>query len=280
MTGFGSSAGTGLTGAGGNFGRRPRGLVILTVILVLLGAAGLAARLVVRPGPPCQASFVPAFFPPSDWNRAAVGGTGPAVMILNPASGPGTAPNPEFRTAVQRAKANGSRVIGYIGTNYGLRPLWQSELYIRQYREWYGVQGVFLDQSPTSGTAQIGYYRTLARYIHRLSPGAPIWLNPGVYPDRAYMSVGSVVMAFEGSYQSYLGLKVPKWARHYPPDRFAHTIYAATRHDLTDAVRLSIHRDAGYVFVTDDVTPNPYSALPSYWGHEAPSVAANCQPRK
>lgn len=266
-------------GAGGDFRRRPRGLVILVLVLVLATACGLAAKLAIRPGPPCQASFVPAFFPPSDWNRVTVAGASPAVMILNPASGPGSGPNPEFRQAVQQAKANGSQVIGYIGTNYGQRPLWQSEQYIREYRQWYGVRGIFLDQAPTSGTQQIGYYRALARYIHALSPGAPIWLNPGVYPDRAYLSVASVIMVFEGPYQSYLGVHVPKWARHYPPDRFAHTVYAATRKDLADAVRLSRDRNAGFLYVTDNVAPNPYSALPSYWGHEAPSVAVNCPSR-
>ena len=93
------------------------------------------------------------------------------------------------------------------------------------------------------------------------------------------MSVGSVVMVFEGPYQGYLGVHVPKWARHYPPDRFAHTVYAATSRDLAGAVHLSRDRNAGYLYVTDDVTPNPYSALPAYWGHEAPSVAANCPSR-
>ena len=279
MTGLGGSTAPGVAGAGGDFRRRPRNLVILTLVLVLLAGAGLAAKLVVRPGPPCQASFVPAVFPPSDWNRISVGGTSPRAVILIPASGPGSAPNAEFREAVQQAKANGSRVIGYVGTNYGQRPLWQSELFIRQYREWYGVRGIFLDQSPTSGTAQLGYYRSLAHYIHRLSPGAPIWLNPGVYPNRAYMSVASVIMTFEGPFQHYLGLKVPKWARHYPSDRFAHTVYATTRHDLDQAVRLSVHRNAGNLFVTDDVAPNPYSALPAYWNNEAPTVAMNCPSR-
>jgi hypothetical protein len=276
VTGWSSSARRGAPGAGGDFRRRPRGIVILAVILVLLAGCGLAAKLVVQPGPPCQASFVPAFFPPSDWNRVAVAGASPAVMILNPASGPGRGPDQEFRQAVQQAQANGSRVIGYIGTNYGQRPLWQAEQYVREYRQWYGVRGIFLDQSPTSGTQQIGYYRALAKYIHALSPGVPIWLNPGVYPDRAYMSVASVLMVFEGPYQTYLGVHVPKWARHYPPHRFAHTVFAATRRDLAGAVRLSRERNAGYLYVTDNVAPNPYSALPAYWGHEAPSVAANC----
>lgn len=262
-----------------DFRRRPRGLVIVAAIAAVLVGCGLAARLAVHATPPCQGSFVPAFFPPADWGRAAAGGSGPGVMILNPASGPGAAANPDFRTVVHNAEGSGSRVIGYIGTEYGQRPLWQSEEDVRNYLRWYGVRGIFLDQTPTSGTRQIGYYRSLVHYIHRLSPGAPVWLNPGVYPDRQYMSLGSVVMVFEGSYRTYLTQKVPRWVHHYRADKFAHTIYAAPRGQLGNAVHLSRDRHAGHVFVTDDVGPNPYGALPSYWSQERPAVASGCSAR-
>jgi hypothetical protein len=261
---------------GRDFRRRPRALVVVAGVLVLLVAAGLVARLVVRPSPPCQQSFIPAFFPADSWSRVNVGGNSPSVIILNPASGPGAGPNDQFKDAVDNAKAKGTTVIGYIGTNYGLRPLAQVETWIRQYRQWYGVKGIFLDQAPTSGTAQLGYYKTLSGYIHTLSPGAPVWLNPGVYPNRGYMSVATVVMAFEGPYQTYLSARIPKWARHYAPDRFAHTVFATPQSRLASVIRLSRSRNAGYVYVTDDVPPDPYKALPTYWQREEPAVAANC----
>jgi hypothetical protein len=279
MTGWrqGAPPGEDTGGGPGQDGRRrPRTLVIVTAVLVLLAAAGLAAKLVIRPGPACQSSFVPAFFPPAGWSRATVGGDNPSVIILNPASGPGTAPNPMVREAVQDARAKGSTVVGYIGTNYAAEPIAQVEDSVREYRQWYGVKGIFLDQTPTTGVGQIGYYQTLSGFIHHLSPGAPIWLNPGVYPDERYMSVGTVIMAFEGSYQTYLASRIPKWARRYPADRFANTIFATPRPGLAKAIRLSRARNAGYVYITDDVTPDPYSALPTYWSHEEPAVADNC----
>lgn len=266
----------GLIGAGRDFRRRPRGAAVLVAILVLAVVAVLAARLIDRPAPACQSAFVPAFFPPADWSRAAVDGNRPAVMILNPASGPGSFPDSNLQTAAADAMDSGTKVIGYIGTNYGQQPLAEAERYIREYRKWYQVTGYFLDQTPTNGTAQIGYYRTLRSYIHKLSPGAPIWLNPGVYPDRAYMSIGNVVMVFEGSYADYLRIKPPRWARHYPPGRFAHTVYATRQTELDNAVQLSRARHAGYLYVTNDVTPNPYKALPNYWAQELPAIAGGC----
>jgi hypothetical protein len=252
---------------------------VIVVLLVVAAAIGLTVKLTARAGPHCQSSFVPAFFPPQDWSQAATGGRNPAVIILNPASGPGAAPDPVFRPAIASAEGAGTNVIGYIGTNYAQRPLAQAEQEVRDYRDWYGVRSIFLDQTPTEGSQQIGYYRTLARYIHRSTPDATIWLNPGAYPDQSYMSVGNVVMVFEGPFESYVGLHVPGWVRDYPATRFAHTVYATTGPDVTKAVRLSRSRNAGYLFLTDDVGSNPYSALPSYWPREQAAVAGGCATR-
>ena len=178
--------------------RRVRGFPVVVILLVLAGAIGLTVKLTASAAPHCQSSVVPAFFPPQDWGRASTGGRNPAVLILNPSSGPGAAPDTVFQPAIAAAAGAGTNVIGYVGTNYAQVPLAQAEQEIRDYRDWYGVTGIFLDQTPTEGTQQLGYYQALARYIHRTTPDAVIWLNPGDYPDRRYMSVGNVVMAFEG----------------------------------------------------------------------------------
>jgi Spherulation-specific family 4 len=259
--------------------RRPRAFPLIVVLAVLAAAIGLTVKLTASATPQCQASVVPAFFPPQDWGRASTGGRSPAVLILNPASGPGPAADPVFRPAIAEARGGGTDVIGYVDTNYAQRPLAQAERDVREYRDWYGVTSIFLDQTPTEGSAQLGYYRALARYIHAATADAVIWLNPGAYPDRSYMSVGNVVMAFEGPYENYLGLRVPAWARHYRSTRFAHTVYATPGPDVTDAVRLSRSRNAGYLYVTDDVGPNPYSALPDYWPREQAAVAGGCAAR-
>jgi Spherulation-specific family 4 len=256
--------------------RTPRLLPVLVLVLLIAAGVVLAVKLTSRSAQHCQSSFVPAFFPPQEWNQAVRGGHGPAVLILNPASGPGTAPDPAFQAAVRQLTGAGTDVIGYIGTDYSQQPLSQAEQYVRDYRDWYGVTGIFLDQTPTSGSQQIGYYRTLASYIRRASPGAVIWLNPGVYPDQSYMSVGSVVMVFEGPYATYVGLKVPGWAQRYSAARFAHTIYATPAQDAESAVGLSRSRNAGYVYVTDGAGPNPYGGLPSYWPREQAAVAGDC----
>jgi hypothetical protein len=264
-------------GAGGRQRRRPRGLPILIAVLVLASVAVLVVRLTAGKSAVgrCESSFVPAFFASSEWSQASANGH-PAVMILNPASGPGSGPDSALQGAVRQAASGGTHVIGYIGTEYGQRPLAQAERWVRDYRSWYGVRGIFLDQTPPDGTKEIGYYQTLAAYVRAQIPRAVLWLNPGEYPDQAYMSLHAVVMAFEGPYASYLRLKIPAWARHYPANRFAHTIYATPQGSLTSAVTLSRQRNADYVFVTDLVGANPYQALPDYWPAEQSAVAGGC----
>ncbi|MGO9077747.1 MAG: spherulation-specific family 4 protein [Streptosporangiaceae bacterium] len=257
--------------------RRPLALVVIAGALVLAAAAGLAAQLTGPGQSGCQASFVPAYFYSSGtWARAADSKPAPRVMILDISGlGAGSAPSAHFRAVVRQARSKGVRIIGYSSTAYGARPVAAVEADVRHYLAWYGVRGVFLDEV-RGVTAQLPYYRQLAGYIRSLTPGAPIWINPGTYPDRSYLSVASVVMAFEGPYASYARISVPQWARQYPADRFAHTIYAASPAQLAQAVSLARARRGGYVYVTDGSGANPYGALPSYWTREVALVAASC----
>jgi hypothetical protein len=264
--------------------RRPRGLPLILAAVVVVAAVLLTLKLTGRgAAQPCpaaaraQSTFVPAFFEPPDWSRAVAGGRAPAVMILNPASGPGPAPEPGLQAAVRQARAAGSRVIGYIGTKYGQLPAAQVRQEVRAYRAWYHVTGIFLDQTPPDGRRQLPYYRAQASFIRQAVPGGVIWMNPGAFPDPAYLSVADVLMVFEGSYASYQHLTTPRWVARYPASRFAHTVYATPAADVTSGVRLARDRNAEYVFLTPLTGPNPYGALPAYWPAEQAAAASSCQ---
>jgi len=135
---------------------------------------------------------------------------------------------------------------------------------------------MFLDLT-ASARSGLSYYRALASHIRAVNPGSVIWLNVGAYPARGYMSVGNVVVAFEGSYASYRVQAVPAWTAHYQAARFADVIYAPPRADLARAVSLSRHRRTGYLYVTNlPGSPDPYRALPGYWAREVAAIAAPC----
>jgi hypothetical protein len=253
------------------------GVLILAGSLALAAGSSVAAKTVTRPAQRCQALALPAFFPPQFWNRIPVNGHYPAVIVLNPDNGPGTRYIPQIRTAVRHVRREGSRVLGYIDTAYSRRSLAFVKQAVRDYRQWYGINGMFLDQTPNHGTAQIGYYQRLDRYIRSVIPHPAIWINPGVYPDPAYLSVASVIMTFEGPYSAYKAIQTPAWAHHYPSDRFASDVFATSRPNLARAMGLSKARNTGFIFFTNETVPDPYTNVPSYWRHEVQVVRAGCR---
>jgi hypothetical protein len=226
----------------------------------------------------CQRTFVPAYpWSAAFWKRAITSKPAPGVMILNVTGlGAGNAPVPHFQALVRQAHAAGVSVVGYSSTEYGQRPAAAVEADARHYKAWYKVNGMFLDLTANARSG-LAYYRKLASYIRAVIPGSVIWLNVGAYPARGYMSVGNVVVAFEGSYASYRVQAVPAWTAHYKASRFADVIYATPRSDLARAVSLSRHRRIGYLYVTSlPGSPDPYSALPGYWTSEVAAVATPC----
>ncbi|HEX4655831.1 MAG TPA: spherulation-specific family 4 protein [Streptosporangiaceae bacterium] len=256
-----------------------------TIIAVLAGLAGVlvlvspvgAAPLAAKAAPSCQRTFVPSFpWSAAFWTRAFDSRPAPGVMLLDvTGTGAGNVPVPHFQGLVRQAHRHGVEVLGYSSTEYGQRPASAVEADARHYRAWYRIDGMFLDLA-AAGRGQLPYYRKLASYIRRINPRAVIWLNPGAYPDQAYLQVANVLVAFEGPYAEYRGLQVPGWVRHYRASRFAHVIHNTPLADLARAVRLGRQRRAGYMYVTDQGGNDPYSALPSYWTQEVATVAARC----
>jgi hypothetical protein len=254
----------------------------LSLMAMATGSAVLSHQAATAAGPAvaasaCQRLAVPAYFYPGpSWTQSTASQPVPRVMILDISdTGAGTAPDPNYQAAVKMAQKAGIHILGYVSTDYGLRPASQAEAEIRNYKSWYNVIGIFLDEA-ASGSAGVPYYRLLTNYIHSLNPGSGVMLNPGVYPSQQYMALGDTMMVFEGTYASYLNLHVPSWASKYPASRFAHTIYATPASKLASVISLSRGRNAGNIYVTGNTGSNPYSSLPSYWSGENAAVAAEC----
>ena len=225
----------------------------------------------------CPQLVVPAYFYSSAiWTQAADSQPTPSDIILDiSGEGAGTAPQAHFLAVAKQAEAAGETILGYISTVDGQRPASQVETEVRNYKAWYGVTNIFLDR--VSGEPQqVAYYQQIVNYIHQFNAGSSVWLNPGDFPDQQYMSIGNVVMVFEGTYSQYLALQVPSWVYSYPASKFAHTIYATSGADLTNALKLAGSRRGGHVYVTDGSGANPYAGLPSYWSREDSAAASGC----
>lgn len=259
---------------------RRRRLAYSLLLAIAVAVAGTVAGLSLtgRTAGSCRRLFVPAYFYASSlWAQADRSGAALGFMILDISGvGAGSAPVPHFQRLVRQARAAGVTILGYSSTADGQRPASAVEADVRNYKAWYGVTDIMLDE--VSGfPQQAGYYRQIASYIHGVNPGSSVWMNVGTYPqDPQYMSIGNVMMVFEGTYAQYRDIQVPSWAASYPARRFANTVYATPGSDLGGALALAKQRNAGYVYVTDGTGGNPYGALPGYWSAEVSAIAAGC----
>jgi hypothetical protein len=214
----------------------------------------------------CPSSLVPAYLPPRAIVALASGPLLPRLLVVNPASGPGSAPHPAFKDAVRAAQQAGARVLGYVHTGWGARDAGAVEADIDRYTDWYGTDGVFLDEA-AHDAALLPRYRALAAYA-RAHGGSLVALNPGVVPARAYFGFADVVVTFEGAYAGYADrlAVMPAWLDQVPPGRIAHLVYGATREQ---ALELAGRREfSGRLYVTSGALPDPWSALPEYLGAE------------
>src|SRR5438445_2610080 len=86
------------------------------------------------------------------------------IVILNPSSGPGTAPQASFTSAITAMKAAGIKVLGYVFTSYGTRPIASVEADIDKYVTFYpDIIGINFDEFATSA-GQEAYYGSINTY--------------------------------------------------------------------------------------------------------------------
>jgi hypothetical protein len=121
-------------------------------------------------------------------------------MILNPNSGVDAKGfQQEWLDITRQAQGAGIDVIGYVMTNMARRPAPEIEKEIDLYFSWYGVDGIYLDNTPHEAE-HIPYFRGLADYTREVRPGAIVAMNPGWTPDERYMEFIDILETYEYDY--------------------------------------------------------------------------------
>jgi hypothetical protein len=240
----------------------------------------------VPPPPPRPGSsapltlLVPAYFYPSgpgleDWNQLfAAARRIPIVVIVNPESGPGIAPNPDYAAIVRQGREAGATMIGYVNTGYAKRARDEIEDDIDKWVRFYPeIGGIFFD-AQSSEAKHVDHYVKLCQYARRKVTLPLVVTNPGTLCAEEYFSTlaSDVAILFEnrGGFQ---GFNLPPWARNYPPQRFAATPYSIeSAEKMKGVIQQALQKRVGYLYVTDDSDTNPWSGLPSYWAEEVQAV--------
>ncbi len=148
--------------------------------------------------------LVPAYFYPAgdrlaDWARLAEAARSvPLEVIVNPASGPGKRQDPNYVTVVDALRRSGGRVLAYVDSDYGRRPLATVEADLRTYRSFYNVDGFFIDQMANTSEA-VEHYRSIRRLIRQIDPTLKVVGNPGTSTRPEYLDTADTLVIFEGS---------------------------------------------------------------------------------
>ena len=209
---------------------------------------------------------VPAYFhpatAPSSWERLIGSQLGNGFAIINLADGPGSAPDNVVQDAARRLATAGTSVLGYVDSGYGRRGI---EVLIREfadYRRWYGVQGVFVDQA-LGEPALLPHYRELVERL-RSARADRVVLNYGVPPDESFAEVGDVLVTFEGPMSAYLQASQPRWTRRIGAHRQCHLVYGAPESATPALLLKASRRGAGLVYVTACAGRNPWRDLAAW----------------
>ena len=194
----------------------------------------------------------------------------PVIVIINPASGPGSVQDGNWLALVQLLRGLGTvRVVGYVDSANATVPLATVEVEIRTYTALYGpIDGIFVDNmSNTTPSTDIPYYSAITAYCH--ANNLPLCVaNPGAtVPTNGYFEAADIVVInesngyptyeylVEGSYHTgSMGIGVPIAKR------------AAIAYNVPFSLAgIGVLQQAAQWLYTTDLPPaNPYNGLPSY----------------
>ena len=205
---------------------------------------------------------------PGAWAGVAASAPAVAGLVLNPHSGPGSAVEPEFAAAAERLRAAGVPLLGYVDTDYGRRSHREVVADVQRHRDWYRVDGVFLDQAG-SGLELLPHYRRLAVAARALD-AALVVLNPGVHPHQGFAEAADLLVTFEGSWEQYRALRVPDWTRSFPAGRFAHLVHGTPERLCAAVPQIARRRHAAVSYATPGTGANPWG-LPMPWLRRTPA---------
>lgn len=183
----------------------------------------------------------------------------PWVAVINPLNGPG-GPNYVFATYVERMQDANIQVLGYVSTYWGAVPTETVRDDIDSYKEYFNVDGIFLDEM-SNELEDVEYYREIVTYAKSVDMEYVIG-NTGTDAAPGYVGVVDNIVISEGYGEPTLS-RLAGWHVPHGRENFS---YIAYNRDTVDPqyVATSTHF-ASYLYITDDYLPNPYDEIPSHF---------------
>ena len=225
-----------------------------------------------------QAVAVPLYvdpsMSPSTWSQLHGAAPVVALLVANPASGPGATVDSSYTQAISATHTAGQTIVGYVHTSYGMRPIADVEADVDAWYTFYpAIDGIFYDEASADTGTIAGYYQPIHDYVKGKKGARTVIINPGTLVAEAFMATADIVVTFEDVYANYVSNYPPNpaWIANYPRWRFWHLVLSATSvSDMQNAVTIARGRNVGYVYVTDQGPATAYSQIVTgaYWQAE------------
>jgi len=193
----------------------------------------------------------------------------PIIAIINPNSGPGNSQDPNYVSGIRQLQGKGIIVLGYVHTSYGSRSVNTVESEIKNYKSWYGVNGVFFDEMSSLGS-KLSYYQGLAVFAKSLKFTMTMG-NPGTTVASSLVGVFSNLCIYENPGMPTTG-DIDGYTS-YGKQGFSYIAYGVSGMP-SQAVIKGTTTYVGYIYITNLGGSNPYNGLPSYLTNEVAALAS------
>ena len=208
---------------------------------------------------------VPAYFHPAvarhEWHVLATHAAELRFVVVNVHNGVGDHFEALYSEVTEELLAAGVRLVGYVDSAYGERPVSEIVAEAHAYQDRYAITGVFLDQASSDLESLTQYEKYLLGL--RAAGTRFVVLNPGVHPHPGYIDLANVTVTYEGSWEEYEQMVEPPWVLSRPPSRFCHLVYETPWAIGADPVSAMAGRHTRTVCLTEGEAPNVWGRLPT-----------------
>lgn len=187
----------------------------------------------------------------------------PIVAVINPNSGPGNYRDSNFANGIPKLRNVGVIVLGYTHSDYGDRSLTSLKADVDKYQNWYGIDGIFIDEFNNQANTVEWQYDQITDYAK--SKGMKMVMgNPGTDVPRSYISTVDTMTISEG--RGYLNLDYVKgWHLDYDKRNFGIIRYDIGWLDTNYVIEASKY--VGLIYITNGNDSNSrWFNVPPYFG--------------
>lgn len=206
--------------------------------------------------------------------------------IVNSVNGPGYYFDSTYLSRMSSFRQAGGKILVYVNTydypTFTPIPETKVKADVDQWYAWYGseIDGVFYDQMYPAIGGQETFYRNLYKYVKYKDPSDIVVGNPGGHSSPSYVETNGkrltdVICTFENVHTLIPTWPFQQWQESFSYQRFYFLPHSApTVSDMYHALNEAVARNYGWFYCTNDVMPNPWDTLPSYFTEMCAAVNA------